>query len=199
METRTATFPAAFALVLLLLLSNGGTAKEAGSGFYEGQSFSTVGFSKENKTVLVEVNDYQRGTYISVYKTRNGEKIRDYRVEAGKTKAKLKALSRKGVMDDPGEPGAVSPKDGTTITGIFNGRDMALQVQAGTTLGFLDVLPLPTKDGVISQARIKSIHWDSKGKTVAIIVTWEFEENARETSDTLHVYRYRPWKIRWQE
>ena len=130
------TFPAAVVLGLLILLSNVGIAKEGGPGFYEGLSFSTVGFSKENKTVLVEVNDYQRGTYISVYKTRNGEKIRDYRVEAGKTKAKLKALSRKGVMDDPGEPGAVSPKDGTTITGIFNGRDMALQVQAGTTLGF---------------------------------------------------------------
>ena len=199
MNQRTGLIGAMLVLIFLVLPTNPGYAKGKSTAFFEGLSFTTVGFSKENKTVLVEVNDYQRGTYISVYKTRNGEKVKDYRVEEGQTKSKLKALKRKGVMDDPGEPGAVSPKDGTTITGIFNGKDMALQVQAGTTLGFLDVLPLPVSEPRVTQARIKGIHWDSKGKTVAIVVTWEFEENALQPSDTLHVYRYRPWKIRWQE
>ena len=171
---------------------------EAIDQIQEGLQFSVVGFSMTNKTVVVEVTDHQRGSYFSVYKTRTGEKIKDYPFTDENKDRVLKRVKRKEAIDDEGAEGPVSPKDGSVITGFFNGKDVTIQVQAGKDLGVLDVILPPKNSPKISGARVKGVHWNSKGKLFVLFVVWEFAENGFVNSETLHVYRYRPWKIRWQ-
>ena len=174
-------------------------AQRGGEDFaiQEGLQFSLVGFSKANKTVIVKVNDIQRGNYFSVYKSRTGEKLKDYPFTADNEDRVLKRLKRKEEVDDEGAEGGTSPKDGSLINGIYDGRDLTLQVQAGKNLGVLDVIDPPKTSVKLTTARVKESRWNSKGKLVVVFVTWEYEENQIQPTETIHIYRYRPWKVRW--
>ena len=158
---------------------------------------SLVGFSKANKTVIVRVNDIQRGNYFSVYKSRTGEKLKDYPFTTDNEDRVLKRLKRKEEVDDEGAEGGASPKDGSLINGIYDGRDLTLQVQSGKNLGVLDVIDPPKTSVKLTTARVKESRWNSKGKLVVVFVTWEYEENQIQPTETIHIYRYRPWKVRW--
>lgn len=174
-------------------------AQRGGEDFavQEGLQFSLVGFSKTNKTVIVKVNDIQRGNYFSVYKSRTGEKLKDYPFTADNEDRVLKRLKRKEEVDDEGAEGGASPKDGSLINGIYDGRDLTLQVQSGKNLGVLDVIDPPKTPVKLKTARVKESRWNSKGKLVVVFVTWEYEENQIQPTETIHIYRYRPWKVRW--
>ena len=164
----------------------------------EGLRFSVVGFSMANKTVIVEVTDHQRGHYFSVYKTRTGKKLKDYSFTEENKDAIYRRVTRKESMDDPGSEGPVSPKDGSIITGFYNGKDMTIQVQSGKDLGVMDVVEPPKNSPKVSSARVKEVRWNSKGKIFALFIAWEFDEAQFENSETVHIYRYKPWKVRWQ-
>jgi len=164
----------------------------------EGLQFSVVGFSMANKTVVVEVTDHQRGHYYSVYKTRTAKKLKDYPFTEENKDAVYRRVKRKEQIDDPGSDGPVSPKDGSIITGFYNGKDMTIQVQSGKDLGVMDVVLPPKNSPEVKSARVKEVRWNSKGKLFALFIVWEFAEAGFENSETVHIYRYKPWKVRWQ-
>jgi hypothetical protein len=185
--------------LLLWLVPQAALAQRGGEGFtvQEGLQFSLVGFSKAKKTVIVKVNDVQRGDYYSVYKSRTGEKLKDYPFTVDNEKRVFKRLKRKEELDDEGAEGGASPKDGTLINGIYDGKDLTLQVQSGKNLGVLDVIDPPKASVKLKTARIKESRWNTKGKLVVVFVTWEYEEDQIQATETIHIYRYRPWKVRW--
>ena len=191
-------FPILCALLWLQPQSSFAQRGGDGDSIQEGLSFSLVGFSKANKTAVVKVSDPQRGDYFSVYKSRTGEKLKDYPFTAENEDRVLRRVKRKEDVEDEGAEGGASPKDGSIINGIYDGRDLTLQVQSGKDLGVLDVIVPPKTSAKLKSARVKESRWNSKGKLVVVFVTWEFEENQIQTSETLHIYRYRPWKVRWQ-
>ena len=151
-----------------------------------------------NKTVVVEVIDHQRGHYYSVYKTRTAKKLKDYPFTEENKESVYRRVKRKEQIDDPGSDGPVSPKDGSIITGFYNGKDMTIQVQSGQDLGVMDVVLPPKNSPQVKSARVKEVRWDSKGKLFALFIVWEFAEAGFENSETVHIYRYKPWKVRWQ-
>ena len=151
-----------------------------------------------NKTVVVEVTDHQRGHYYSVYKTRTSKKLKDYPFTEENKDAVYRRVKRKEQIDDPGSDGPVSPKDGSIITGFYNGKDMTIQVQSGKDLGVMDVVLPPKNSPQVKSARVKEVRWNSKGKLFALFIVWEFAEDGFEKSETVHIYRYKPWKVRWQ-
>ena len=195
-----ASFSLGFLLTCILLSSGSVWAQRANGigNLQEGIQFSIAGFSKENKSVVIRVSDPQRGTYFSVYSARTGEKVQDIPFQAEDEKAVYRKLKKKEGVEDEGSSGAVSPRDGTLITGIFNGTDLALQVQAGSNVGFLDVLPAPSDDMKLKKAMARDIRWDERGKIVVVVASWEFEGNPGIQTESLHIYRFRPWKVKWQ-
>lgn len=187
--------------VILCILLIGGSSSTAKSkkvtSWQEGLEMQVVAFSSSNKTVCVRVRDMQRGSYFSIYKSRNGEKVKDYPFNPENEKSAFKRVRKTQDLDDEGAEGGANPKDGSVITGVRKKDSLVLQVQTGKNLGILQEVPGPNSPLPPVNSRVKNVHWDAKGKVLVVLVTWEFEDNQLQSTDTLHIFRFRPWKVQW--
>ncbi len=167
------------------------------STIQEGLSIQITGFSPGKKVVCQRIQDVQRGNYFSVLKIRSGEKERDYAFTEDNEERVLRKINRQFELTDEGVAGPSSPKDGSTLTGLAKKNALHIQVQSGKNLGILTEIPFPKDMPPVESVVLKATHWDTKGKTVVLVVHWEFKDNAALPTDSAYILRYRPWKVRW--
>ncbi len=195
---RSLAHATAAALVLTLVLPGVAGATE------QKTQLSILGFTKDAKKMLVDIDDINYGRGLRLYDVETGQPAKRARVVEYERAEKIKTVKRAKRRYKIKDAGLESMKTADEKIAFFSVEKADKLVIACTDykrLGKITDIPLRVdKDtGEMAQARLKTIMWTSDRKTMVLVVTQKMKGKFVYEKDFFHFVPFKKRKIMWVE
>ena len=156
-----------------------------------------MGFTEDGEHFIVKRYDHNIGWGFSVRSLADGAQVREHLFTEDQEDVELRRLRRRYKALDEGT-GPASPDDRYVVLGAQDGRFFDILVMEKPRIGLYQSIEMPM-DGkkVIGEGMLKKAVWNAKGSHLVIILNQKTSGVGAWERDTLHVYRFRPWHVKW--
>lgn len=175
-------------------------------------TLAVMGFTADQKQMLVQVEDDTIGTNLRLYDVATGQPAKKSQLipfQRGESQKIIKDTRKKLKMVDPGIEDTLYPLDpadpdnNLSFFGLMASRErFVLAVTDRQKLGKIADIPVRRDEdaGVWAKASLKSLVWTSDRKQVVAVVTQKLTgDGLHKEIDEVHAFTFKVKDIRWVE
>lgn len=166
--------------------------------------YSIIGFSKDGKKMLVDIDDVNYGLGLRLFDVETGKPAKRSRVVEYERSDKVKAIKRakrRYKIKDPGVESMKTEDEKISFFSIEKNDDLVIACTDLKRLGKVTSVPLKVdaESKQKAQARLKTIMWTTDRKTMILVVTQKMKGQLLYEKDFLHYVKFKKSKISWVE